>query len=59
MKLVFATNNKNKVSEIRSLVSEEIQILSLEDINCDEDLPETNPTLDENALQKARYVFEN
>ena len=59
MKLVFATNNKNKLSEIRSLVSEEMQILSLEDINCDEDLPETNPTLEENALQKARYVFEN
>lgn len=59
MKLVFATNNKNKLSEIRSLVSEEMQILSLEDINCDEDLPETNPTLDENALQKARYVFDN
>ena len=59
MKLVFATNNKNKLSEIRSLVSEEIQILSLKDINCHKDLPETNPTLDENALQKARYVFEN
>ena len=57
MKLVFATNNLNKLSEIRSLVPVGIEILSLKDINCNEDLPETNPTLQENALQKARYVF--
>ena len=59
MKLVFATNNLNKLSEIRSLVPTGIEILSLKDINCNEELPETNPTLEENALQKARYVFEN
>ena len=59
MKLVFATNNLNKLSEIRSLVPEGIDILSLKDINCNEDLPETNPTLEENALQKAKYVFDN
>ena len=59
MKLVFATNNSNKLSEIRSLVPDRIEILSLKDINCNEQLPETNPTLHENALQKAKYVFEN
>ena len=59
MKLVFATNNLNKLSEIKSLVPSGIEILSLSDINCNEDLPETNPTLEENALQKARYVFDN
>jgi len=59
MKLVFATNNLNKLSEIRSLVPEGIEILSLREINCNEELPEINPTLQENALQKAKYVFEN
>ena len=59
MKLVFATNNLNKLSEIRSLVPEGIEILSLKDISCNEELPETNPTLQENALQKAKYVFDN
>ena len=59
MKLVFATNNPNKLSEIRPLVPEGIEILSLKDINCNEQLPETNPTLQKNALQKAKYVFDN
>ena len=59
MKLVFATNNPNKLSEIRSLVPAGIEILSLKDINCNEQLLETNPTLQENAMQKAQYVSEN
>ena len=59
MKLVFATNNPNKLSEIRALVASGIEILSLKDIHCNEELPETNPTLEENALQKAKYVFDN
>ena len=59
MKLVFATNNSNKLSEIRSLVPDGIEILSLKDINCNEELPETHPTLQENALQKAKYIFDN
>ena len=59
MKLVFATNNQNKLSEIRSLVASNIEILSLKDINCNEEIPETNPTLEENALQKAKFVFDN
>ena len=59
MKIVFATNNLNKLSEIRALVPSGIEILSLSDINCHEELPETNPTLEENSLQKAKYIFEN
>ena len=59
MKLVFATNNVNKLSEIKSLIANGIEVLSLKDINCNEELPETNPTLQENALQKAKYVFDN
>ena len=59
MKLVFATNNPNKLSEIQSLVPKGIEILSLADVNCKEELPETNPTLKGNALQKAKYVFDN
>ena len=59
MKLVFATNNLNKLSEIQSLVPKGIEILSLKDINCNEELPETTPTLEGNAIQKAKYVFEN
>ena len=59
MKLVFATNNLNKLSEIQSLVPEEIEILRLKDIDCNEELPETTPTLEGNALEKATYVFEN
>jgi len=59
MKLVFATNNPNKLSELQALVSDGIEILSLAAINCNEELPETNPTLQENALQKAQYVYQN
>ena len=59
MKLVFATNNPNKLSELQALVPDGIEVLSLKDINCNEELPETNPTLEENALQKAKYVYQN
>jgi len=59
MKLVFATNNQNKVNEIKSLLGAGIQILTLKDIGCNEELPETQETLEGNALQKARYVADN
>ena len=59
MKIVFATNNLNKLSEIQSLVPNGIEILSLRDINCNEELPETRFTLEGNALQKAEFVFDN
>ena len=58
MKVCFATNNLHKLNEIRSLVPEDIQILSLREIGCNEELPETHETLEENSEEKARYVFE-
>ena len=57
-KIVFATNNKHKLEEIRSILGEDFEVLSLNDIGCHEDIPETADTLEGNALQKARYVFE-
>lgn len=59
MKIVFATNNKNKIKEVQSLVPENIQLLSLSDIGCFEDIPETQPTIEGNALQKANYIKEH
>ena len=59
MKIVFATNNPNKLAEIRQLMPEGIEILSLKDINCLEELPETSDTLEDNAAQKAYYVYDN
>ena len=59
MKLVFATNNKNKIKEVQALMPEGIKLLSLEDIGCFEDIPETAPTIEGNAVQKAEYVKEN
>lgn len=56
MQLVFASNNKNKILEIQSMLPETIKILSLEDIGCTEDIPETAATLEGNAILKANYV---
>jgi XTP/dITP diphosphohydrolase len=58
MKICFATNNKNKIKEVRSLLPESMTLLSLEDIGCLEELPETHNTLEENSMEKATYVFE-
>ena len=58
MQLVFASNNKNKIAEIQALVPNSIEILSLKDIGCLEDIPETADTIEGNALLKANYVFE-
>ncbi len=58
-KLVFATNNGNKLRELREIVGENFDIVSLHDIGCHEDLPETSETIRGNALQKARYVKEH
>ena len=59
MKIVFATNNKHKLDEIRSILGDSIEVLSLKDIGCNVDIPETGKTLEENALQKAQYVYDN
>lgn len=57
--IVFATNNPNKIREVQALLGDQYRFLSLADINCGEELPETSATLEGNALQKARYVKEN
>jgi XTP/dITP diphosphohydrolase len=58
MQIVFATGNKHKLSEVAQLVSPAFSIRSLDDIGCTEEIPETAPTITENALQKARYVVQ-
>ncbi|GAA4756606.1 MULTISPECIES: non-canonical purine NTP diphosphatase [Flavobacterium] len=59
MELVFASNNKNKIKEIQQLVPSDITILSLEDIGCDVDIPETADTIEGNAILKADYITKN
>ena len=59
MKIVFATNNEHKLSEIRDILGDKMEVLSLNDIGCHVDIPETGQTLEENALQKAQYVYDH
>ncbi len=59
MKIVFATNNMHKLSEIRDILGNDYEILSLADIGCNIDIPETSDTLEGNAMQKAQYVYDN
>ncbi len=58
MKLVFATNNKHKLQEVRDIIGDRVELLSLNDIDCHDDIPETADTLQGNALIKARHIFE-
>lgn len=58
-KIVFATNNKHKLEEVRKISDGKLQILSLSDINCNEEIEETGTTLEANAFIKARYVKDN
>ncbi len=57
MKIVFATNNKHKLDEVRKILGEGFEVVSLADIGCTEDIPETGSTLKENAQQKAEYIY--
>ena len=59
MKIVFATNNTHKLSEIKEILGEGFEVVSLADINCHEDIPETGTTLEENARIKSNYVVTN
>ena len=59
MQLVFATNNLNKLKEVQALVPEHIQLISLKDIGCFEEVPETQSTIEGNAIQKAEYIKEH
>lgn len=56
MKLIFASNNKNKIAEIKQLLPTNIELLSLDEIGCSEDIPETAETIEGNAILKANYV---
>lgn len=58
MKLVFATNNQHKIQEVQYILKNNFQVSGLTDINFNDELPETGNTLEENALQKARYINE-
>ena len=57
-KIVFATNNQHKLDEIRAILGSSFEVVSLSDIGCHEDIPETGDTLEDNALQKAQYIFD-
>lgn len=57
-KLIFATNNKHKLEEIEAIIGNQFQLLSLRDINFSGEIPETSPTIAENAIQKARFIFD-
>ncbi len=58
MKFVFATNNKHKLEEVTKIISNDFELLSLKDIQCFEDIPETQQTIEGNASQKAFYIYE-
>lgn len=58
-KFVFATGNAHKLEEVTAILGDKIELLSMKDINCHADIPETADTLEGNALLKARYIFEN
>ena len=58
MKIVFATNNQHKLEEIRQILGDKFEVLSLNDIGCHDDIPEDHDTLQENAFQKAQFIAE-
>ena len=58
-KFVFATNNAHKLKEVKAILGNEIEVLSLKEIGCVADIPETADTLEGNALQKAEYIYNN
>ncbi|MBE9480758.1 MAG: non-canonical purine NTP diphosphatase [Bacteroidetes bacterium] len=57
-KLIFATNNQHKLEEVSHLIKDNYKILSLKDINCFEEIPETSDTIKGNASQKSHYIFD-
>lgn len=57
MKIVFATNNQHKLRELQQILGNQFELLSLDDIKCFEEIPETSPTIEGNSMQKAEYVY--
>ena len=58
-KIVFATNNAHKLQEVSEILGDKLQVLSLKDIHCEEEIPETSDTIEGNAHQKAEYIYNN
>ena len=56
IKIVFATNNKNKIKEVQKLLPTNIELIGLEDIGCEDDIPETQHTIKGNSIQKVNYI---
>jgi XTP/dITP diphosphohydrolase len=56
--IVFATNNEHKLKEIQEILNEKVSVFSLKDIDCFDEIPEDHDTLEDNALQKARYIYD-
>lgn len=56
IKIVFATNNKNKIKEVQKLLPTNIKLIGLKDIGCEDDIPETQHTIKENSIQKVNYI---
>lgn len=59
MKLVFATHNSNKLAEIKAILPAHIELVSLEDIGCDQPIEEWGKTIEDNAIIKAKYIWDN
>lgn len=58
MRIVFATNNIHKLDEIRNILGSSFEVMSLNELGCHDDIPETGTTLEENARQKAQYIYD-
>lgn len=58
MRIVFATNNSHKLDEIRNILGSSFEVMSLNELGCHDDIPETGTTLEENARQKAQYIYD-
>lgn len=58
MRIVFATNNSHKLDEIRNILGSSFDVMSLNELGCHDDIPETGTTLEENARQKAQYIYD-
>ena len=58
MRLIFATNNRHKLTEVGQILGDKLELVTLAECGITEDIPETSPTIEGNALQKARYVWE-
>lgn len=56
IKIVFATNNKNKIKEVQKLLPSNIELIGLKDIGCEDDIPETQHTIKGNSIQKVNYI---